>query len=97
MTALLVAGLLPLLGSLLLPGLTQPRARSAGAVATGVVVTVFLLVATSIPRFIDSPGSASFPWIPQLGLSVSILADGLSLLFALLISGIGVGGSFVAT
>lgn len=90
MTALFVAGLLPLLGALLLPGLTQPRSRTAGVVATAVVLTVFLLVATSVPRFVDSPGTGSFPWIPQLGLSVSILADGLSMLFALLISGIGV-------
>ncbi len=34
--------------------------------------------------------SWSIPWIPSLGLRISLLLDGLSLLFALLVSGIGV-------
>lgn len=33
--------------------------------------------------------SVNFPWVPSLGLNVSFLLDGLSLLFVLLISGIG--------
>jgi multicomponent Na+:H+ antiporter subunit A len=36
-----------------------------------------------------APASFALPWIPSLGLTVTFRADGLGLLFALLISGIG--------
>lgn len=36
-----------------------------------------------------APYSASVPWIPSLGINFTVYLDGLSLLFALLISGIG--------
>src|SRR6476660_3938672 len=38
----------------------------------------------------SGPVQASLPWAESLGLALSFFADGLSLLFALLISGIGV-------
>lgn len=39
--------------------------------------------ASSAPRFV------SIPWIPSLGINIDLYADGLALLFALLITGIG--------
>ncbi len=45
--------------------------------------------------------TATYPWLPSLGITLSFYADGLSLLFALLISGIGAlvviyGGGYLA-
>ncbi|MCD8511105.1 MAG: Na+/H+ antiporter subunit A [Bacillus sp. (in: Bacteria)] len=38
----------------------------------------------------DSPVAYSVPWVPSLGINFDVYLDGLSLLFALLITGIGV-------
>ncbi len=50
----------------------------------------FVIFAAQLPA-IAAGGSVSarWPWIPSLGLNLSLYLDGLSLLFALLVSGIG--------
>ncbi|TFH21828.1 MAG: DUF4040 domain-containing protein [Myxococcales bacterium] len=90
MSGLVVAGLLPFAGALVLNGIAQPRSLRAGVFASAIVVAVFALIASATPGFLEHPGYARFSWIPQLGVSFSMLADGLSMLFALIIAGIGV-------
>ena len=53
------------------------------AMLTGYFTYAFWLVAT------HGPVTVSVPWVPSLGLSLSFRLDGLSLLFAILITGIG--------
>jgi multicomponent K+:H+ antiporter subunit A len=51
----------------------------------------FALLITESPAILaGQSASASIPWMPSLGLNFSLRLDGLSLLFALLVSGIGV-------
>jgi multicomponent K+:H+ antiporter subunit A len=50
----------------------------------------FALLITESPAILaGQSASASIPWMPSLGLNFSLRLDGLSLLFALLVSGIG--------
>ncbi|MGL6161551.1 hydrogen gas-evolving membrane-bound hydrogenase subunit E [Microbulbifer sp.] len=57
------------------------------AVPTGVTLWLLLL----LPDVRDGAAlQFGLPWVPSLGVSLSFLVDGLSLLFALLISGIGI-------
>ncbi|MBC8930666.1 Na+/H+ antiporter subunit A, partial [Escherichia coli] len=44
---------------------------------------------TFIPKTMDGATIVSMPWIPRLGINFTVVVDGLSLLFALLITGIG--------
>jgi multicomponent Na+:H+ antiporter subunit A len=53
-------------------------------------VSIFIYFLTRLPMIKDGePVTASIPWIPSLGITFTVYLDGLSLLFALLISGIG--------
>lgn len=53
---------------------------------------LFLYLATLLPVITESGAiSLSIPWVPQLGLNLSLYLDGLGLLFALIISGVGAG------
>ncbi len=89
MRVLLAASLLPFLGSILV--LCAPaRGRRAGVLASVLVAATFVGIASGLPAFLAHPEYAQFPWAPSLGLHFSVLADGLSLLFALVISGVGV-------
>ena len=71
--------------------LIAPRAGRSGAwllalIPTGVTTWLILLA----PQALAGSGVATaFPWVPQLGVYFALRLDGLSLLFALLISGIG--------
>lgn len=82
--------LLPLLGALL-PPLSERYGRNlcAASAALGPLVALGLLL-SYVPALFD--GQQFFvqqSWIPQLGLSMSLRLDGLGLMFALLILGIG--------
>ncbi len=62
--------------------------------ATGWVLALLpaglaVLFAASFAAVDGGPLVISYPWVPSLGVSLSFYLDGLSLLFALLISGIG--------
>ncbi len=89
MGGLLIACLLPFAGATILGLVAPPRGKSAGWIASAFVAGSLLLIAAAVPDFLDHPGHLMIPWAPALGLSFSLQADGLSLLFALLISGIG--------
>lgn len=72
--------------------LLYPRlGRRVGWWAVGVAALVFIFVLTLIPTV--SSGEVveySLNWVPSLGINLSFFVDGLSLLFAILVSGIGV-------
>ncbi|HSH57534.1 MAG TPA: monovalent cation/H+ antiporter subunit A, partial [Halomonas sp.] len=82
--------LLPLVG-MLVPMVTASHGRRTSSLATAVLPTLaLLLMLAELPAL--SSGEAlrtSVAWIPSLGLELAFRLDGLSLLFNLLILGIG--------
>jgi len=93
---------LPFIAALLTPALFRAIGSRARFVLALVPLTVFLWSAAALVE-VGASGSyvASFDWVPSLSVQFDFLVDGLSLLFALLISGIGVliviyGGSYLA-
>jgi len=91
MALILLIILLPLLGSVLLPLLPRSLRGHVGRWALLPPGVCFLLSLTYLPAI--SRGDTfhyTLSWFPTLGIQVSFWIDGLSLLFALLISGIGV-------
>lgn len=87
---LLLALGLPLLGSPLPALLGRRLGPRVGWVALvfPVVSTIALFSAASL---VQLPGRATveWPWVPSLGISLSFAIDGLSLFFALVVSGMG--------
>jgi multicomponent Na+:H+ antiporter subunit A len=75
--------------------LTAPWLHRLGRGATGWLIALLPLsltayFATLVPQVAAGQTlTVSYPWAPSLGVSLSFAVDGLSLLFALLISGIG--------
>lgn len=88
--ALLLIILLPLLGALL-PPLCERFGRNvcAFSAAIGPLLALALLLSHVPALFSGQMLFSSWGWIPQLGLNLSLRLDGLSLMFALLILGIG--------
>lgn len=82
--------MLPFVGALLAPLLTRVMKHNAGWLLAAVPLLVFVhfagMLGTVSSGFAVSNG---FDWAPSLGLRFSWYLDGLSLTFALLISGIG--------
>ncbi|HEV7733018.1 MAG TPA: hydrogen gas-evolving membrane-bound hydrogenase subunit E [Candidatus Binatia bacterium] len=74
----------------LLPGGAALGARGL-AWANGIVVALTLALAIALggPALVGDAAVVSLPWVPGLGLGLSLRLDGLALLFALLILGIG--------
>ncbi|WP_061288605.1 monovalent cation/H+ antiporter subunit A [Azotobacter vinelandii] len=89
MLALLVA--LPFLG-ICLPLLAARHGRSpcAAAAALAPLLGLILLFFLGPPVFAGATLKSGSPWLPELGLSLSLRLDGLGFLFALLILGIGI-------
>src|SRR5690554_1723556 len=87
---LIALTVLPFVGSALSSTL-HTRARTAAAILAG-VFTVTPLAAT-IALYPRVAGGAvmkyTIPWVPSLGLDISLRLDGVSWMFALLITGIG--------
>lgn len=85
--ALIIA--LPFFG-VLLPLLSERFGRSACAAATGLVPLAGLLLLFSQRAVLGAEALVvGTPWLPELGLNLSLRLDGLGFLFALLILGIG--------
>jgi len=89
MSLALIAAL-PFLGALL-PGLMIRAGRNACAIVTGLVTALALLgLLLHAPAVLRGEViTARFDWMPALGLNVTFFLDGLGLLFAGLILGIG--------
>jgi multicomponent Na+:H+ antiporter subunit A len=76
--------------ALLVPWLHKVTGRHTGWIASLAplaIVAYFLRLAPGVAA--GQPATFSAPWVPSLGISLSFYVDGLSLLFALLIAGIG--------
>ncbi|MEM9475342.1 MAG: monovalent cation/H+ antiporter subunit A [Pseudomonadota bacterium] len=89
-TFLIIIALLPFLGALV-PGIMIRAGRTAcatfTAVPTGLALIMLLILAPSVMR--GEVVQAELSWLPQLGLSVSFFLDGLGLLFAGMVLGVG--------
>ncbi|MEM9787917.1 MAG: proton-conducting transporter membrane subunit, partial [Pseudomonadota bacterium] len=87
---LFIIALLPFVGALV-PGLMIRAGRTACAAFTAVPTTLalvmLLILAPAVMR--GEVIQAELEWLPQLGLSVSFFLDGLGLLFAGMILGVG--------
>jgi multicomponent K+:H+ antiporter subunit A len=81
---------LPFLGALL-PGLMNSAGRQACAGVTFTVTLAALIgLLTNLPAVLAGEVvTTGFNWIPQLGLNVTLMLDGLGFFFACLILGIG--------
>ena len=71
------------------PILFRRLGNTAGWILAALPAGLTLYYASLLPRAANDPVTFSAPWAPDLGLLFSFQADGLSLLFALLISGVG--------
>ena len=87
---LFIIAALPFLGALI-PGVMIRAGRSAcatfTAVPTALALTMLLVLAPGVMR--GDVITAEIEWLPQLGLSASFFLDGLGLLFAGMILGVG--------
>jgi multicomponent K+:H+ antiporter subunit A len=87
---LIVIALLPFLGALV-PGIMIRAGRTAcasfTAAPTALALAILLVLAPSVMR--GEVITAHVEWLPQLGLSASFFLDGLGLLFAGMILGVG--------
>ncbi|WP_018885655.1 Na+/H+ antiporter subunit A [Paenibacillus massiliensis] len=91
MSLLHLAIVLPFLLAVLIPIIHPWTQRiHAGWLALPLPSALFIYFLTLIPSIRKGqPRSAELSWIPSLGIDFNVYADGLGLLFALLISGIG--------
>jgi len=84
---LLLIGLpMALAGLMLLPAL---RATSFKYAPAALCAALFAIFAGYIPAIQAAPVSETWAWVPALGLDLAFYADGLAVLFALLITGVG--------
>jgi NADH:ubiquinone oxidoreductase subunit 5 (subunit L)/multisubunit Na+/H+ antiporter MnhA subunit len=89
MSMLLLA--LPLLAApLVYAGRRWLPAQLQGGLLAALMAALFVAFLSRLPEVTaGTPIEESLPWIPQLGLTLSIYIDGLALLFVLLVTGIG--------
>jgi len=82
--------LLPFIGAVL-PAIMIRAGRNACATATGsVTLLALILLMAKAPAVLGGEVfQVSYNWLPELGLNVTFFLDGLGLLFAMLILGIG--------
>jgi multicomponent K+:H+ antiporter subunit A/multicomponent Na+:H+ antiporter subunit A len=90
MTSLpLFAVFTPLVAALLAPLVAKPLGARAGLVlALAFAPALALLSLVEAARTL--PVASSLPWVPAIGLEIALRADGFSLLFAVLVAGVGV-------
>ncbi len=89
-TALLALALLPFAGALLPAAAKRAFGLDPGVAAGAVAIAAFGLVLSLAPQALDGGTQvARIPWVPALGLELALRWDGLSFLFALLITAIG--------
>ena len=89
MTLLLII-LLPLVGALLPPWFVRWGRTQSALAAGGAAGAAFLLLASLAPEvWAGGTPRLDLPWMPAIGLEISLRLDGLGLLFSLLILGIG--------
>jgi multicomponent K+:H+ antiporter subunit A len=85
-----IIALLPFIGALV-PGVMIRAGRTATATFTAVpTILALVMLGTLAPGVMDGTVyTFSIPWLPQLGLDVAFFLDGLGLMFACMILGVG--------
>ncbi|GGF67144.1 multicomponent K+:H+ antiporter subunit A [Mameliella alba] len=85
-----IIALLPFLGALV-PGIMIRAGRTATATFTAVpTVLALVMLGTLAPGVMEGTVyTMSIPWLPQMGLEVAFFLDGLGLMFACMILGVG--------
>ena len=82
--------LAPFIAALIAPIVSRETGRAAGWILAIVPAGLFLALLTLLPGIAaNTPVSFSIAWVPALGLDLAFHIDGLALVFALLITGIG--------
>ncbi|MBA4251589.1 MAG: Na(+)/H(+) antiporter subunit A [Chlorobiaceae bacterium] len=82
--------LLSFLSAFLLPLFFRFNKKLPGIISTLVAFFLFIYFASTLPTILSGNViKESTPWFPAVGINFSFYLDGLSLLFALLITGIG--------
>jgi len=82
--------LTPFLAALIAPIVSRETGRAAGWILAIVPAGLFLALLTLLPDVAaGSPARFTISWVPALGLDLAFQVDGLALVFALLITGIG--------
>jgi multicomponent Na+:H+ antiporter subunit A len=81
--------LLPFLGALAAPFVAGVLGRHAGWLLALVPAWIFVSFSRWLPIGPGETRTTSMPWVPDLGVELSFLADGLSITFVMLITGIG--------
>ncbi|WP_022834534.1 putative monovalent cation/H+ antiporter subunit A [Salisaeta longa] len=77
-------------GAVLAPLITRVARRQAGVVLALLPAAAFVFFVQQAPSIAaGAVVKEAYPWVPAYGLSLSFYLDGLSLLFALLVTGIG--------
>nr|HML27047.1 proton-conducting transporter membrane subunit [Methanomethylovorans sp.] len=86
-----LAVFLPFLLALAVPAVEKLIKHRVGWFASLIALISFLLVISFVPLVIHGEHfQASVEWIPSMGIEYSIYVDGLSILFGLIITGIGI-------
>ncbi|WP_370341601.1 monovalent cation/H+ antiporter subunit A [Pararhodobacter marinus] len=87
---LIIIALLPFIGALL-PGMMIRAGRNACAIFTALptVLSLIMLLLLAPSVMAGQIITVELSWLPQLGLSVAFFLDGLGLLFAAMILGVG--------
>lgn len=75
--------------ALIAPAVVRLRPASAGYLLAIVPAGLFFLFLGISTGFLQGEEVFSLPWVPSLGIDLSFRADGLALLFAVLITGVG--------
>ncbi|WNG35420.1 DUF4040 domain-containing protein [Archangium violaceum] len=74
----------------LAPVVVRTSRRGSGLVLSLVPLGLTVGLATLVPAALsDAPPTFHAPWVPELGIALTLRADGLSMLMALLITGLG--------
>jgi len=81
--------LLPFPAALLAPLISRETGRAAGWILAIVPAGLFVALTNWIPAVAEGPAKLSLSWVPSLELDFNFTIDGLSLVFGLLITGIG--------
>lgn len=86
-----IISMTPAATALLTPALRKFLPKEVYGWLLGALVFVLFLGALSYLPLVTESGAleASLPWVPQLGLSIAVYLDGISLLFSLVILGVG--------
>jgi multicomponent Na+:H+ antiporter subunit A len=90
-TAITIAVFLPFILAGILPAVEKLLKEKVGWYASAVAFLSLLLIAQVAPEIIHGETiQGTIEWLPSMGINLSFYADGLSIMFGFIVSGIGV-------